>query len=221
MKRWAALGPGLLVAILAGACGSTPERAEREPVVLESFAELTAAAVCTLAFQCCSESGRADLPEAEPECRTRLAADLNQELLPPIEAAVAAGQLRYHAEGYEVCLRRVVSEGCATASAYIDCLSEGLVPLVREGGTCRAHAHCMNGSCIGATSTVAGVCGEPLADGLDCGSPLECASGACINRVCTVPIVEGHSCYADSDCASKRCDPIAHVCGRPSRAMCD
>jgi hypothetical protein len=222
VKRSAALGPGFLVVMLLGGCGSTPPTEKSEPSIsLESFAPLTAQAVCTLAFQCCAANQRADLPQAEPECRAVLAADLEQELLPNIKAAVARGQLSYHPERYAGCLARAVSAGCDTARIYVDCLEEGFAPLVSAGGRCNAQAHCMEGACIGATSTKAGICGEPLADGLDCGIGLECANGACINGVCRARMSDGHSCYTDSECVSERCDGIAHVCAPPSRAMCD
>jgi hypothetical protein len=221
VKRSAALGFAYLVGALLWGCGSTPERETTELVALTDFGELTAQAVCALTFRCCSAGQRAGLPQAESECEAVLAADLNTELVPAIRAAVAAGQLRYAPERYASCLERVVSASCDTARVYVDCLAEGLVPLVPAGGRCGAQAHCADGACIGATSTTSGVCAEPLADGRECGSGFECASGACLHGLCEAPLAEGHSCYAHSECASQRCDGIAHVCARPSRAMCD
>jgi hypothetical protein len=79
----------------------------------------------------------------------------------------------------------------------------------------------MEGACVGLTADKAGTCAPPLADGLDCGSNLECESKACVNRVCKQRMMVGHSCYADSECESEHCDGIARVCVPPSSAMCE
>jgi hypothetical protein len=80
-----------------------------------SFGLLTAGAVCSLTFQCRARERRGDLGETESECRTRVADELNRDLLPAIENAVAAGQLRYQEHQYERYLGQVASAGCGSA----------------------------------------------------------------------------------------------------------
>ena len=144
---------------IACACSSSPLESERETTSLESFGVLTADALCTLAFGCCSADQRKDLPASEPECRARIAAELNDEFLPEISSGVASGRIRYERTRYEACLASVVSAGCEMAPRYADCLAEGLVPLVSVGGRCDSQVQCIASACIGVTTEGPGVCG--------------------------------------------------------------
>ncbi|MBT8493449.1 MAG: hypothetical protein KJO07_10365 [Deltaproteobacteria bacterium] len=95
----------------------------------------------------------------------------------------------------------------------------------------------LDDQCPGTCNTLAGfcfpVCLALAADGVDCTSSLECASGACVDLVCrTLPLADGVPCTFSGQCESQFCNtglieplcqtlPLANGTACSSNLQCD
>lgn len=103
---------------------------------------------------------------------------------------------------------------------------EMIEPLVDEGGACSQDAECTTGFCDGATGDMDGACAVPPAEGEDC--VFDCAEGLFCDfdsgSTCQPEKADGADCDSDSQCASGDCvgaDPsmgISGTCG--TEAVC-
>ncbi len=185
--------------------GGGPGVASAGPVALDQVPDRIAAAIC--------EVGRRCYLSDEPDCEESTAQGYRATELASLQAAVAAGRVRYDAARAGQCLALILqSSGCELPEC------EGVVVgLVAEGGDCFGREECAAGLFCADDAACPGACRPVGATGDPCAQDDACAPGAFCSfavepSVCRPRAGQGESCgdpeYAD--CADGlRCEDAA------------
>ena len=232
------------VAVFAISCGGGGS--DHAPVALADFATQLGHSYCAKEFACCTDAevmmdfgsfkvGGQPIT-TQMQCEQFYAGFLGSFLTPEVMDSMAKGRATYDADAAGGCLGAIDALSCSAFGAGAklggdDQCEPYLIPLVADGGACAQSYECMQGSCVGATTSPPkdGQCkpiptaGQPC--DLTCAHGLRCAFDMTSStNICQSLLANGAHCTSNDACASAYCDGLSSssdgMCGdKPAR--CD
>jgi hypothetical protein len=164
---------------------------------LDHYAESYARATCEV-FSRCFGALVLDIPG----CTESLKLAINEQAVPEIDEAIAAGRIDYHADKLAACVEQISTASCDEA-AFEKC-NDVFVGKTKLGEACTVDLECeglgqcqVDGACPG-TCAAAAKLGEPCSRFNSCQRGLKCSDST---QMCVATAKLGEACVYLGDCS--------------------